>query len=395
METTPLLRTTCIACSLLVSQAALAQNDVTLWGFLDDGLAYVDHSAPASNVVGKKVFRVASSSESRWGLAGREDLGGGSQALFQLESGFNIDTGVQSQGGRLFGRQAILGLQNPRIGKLTLGRDYDFGAEYVGFLASSKQWAGGIGSHVGDSDNLYNSFRLNNVVKYSTPDIFGLVLGGAYAFSEQPSGPAGTGFANDRAYTFGGRYQNGSWIAAASYLQVDQPAAGNTGGSNPSGAVSGDYVNIRNIFYGPVTKQRIATAGTNYAQGPFTAGFVYSWVGLDYADRTSLRLSNYELGGRFKFVPQWQASLAFIYTDGYGEGGNSLGKFAVGNRPRWEQINFGLEYTMSKRTSLYGIVVWQKAIGDATQAAIYNSGGLSGSANRSQLYTTIGMRTRF
>lgn len=390
-----MLRQTCIACSLLVSQAALAQSSVTLWGFLDDGLAYVNHSAPTGTVVGQKIYRVASSSESRWGLNGREDLGGGTQALLQLESGFNINNGGLSQGGRLFGRQSILGLQNPRFGKLVLGRDYDFGAEYVGALASSKQWAGGVGSHVGDSDNLYNSFRLNNTVKYSTPDIAGLVLGGGYAFSEQASGGTGTGFTNDRAYTFGARYQNGPWIAAAAYLQVDQPAAGNTGGSNPTGAVSGDYVNLRNIFYGPVAKQQVATAGANYTQGAFTTGFISSWVRLNYGDRTALRLMNYELNGRYKFAPQWQASVAFIYTDGQGEGGNSLGKFAVGNRPKWEQINLGVEYTLSNRTSLYGITVWQKALGDATQAAIYNAGGLSGSADRSQLYTTIGMRTKF
>ncbi len=36
-------------------------------------------------------------SPSRWGLRGTEDLGGGKQAIFALESGFSLDTGVSTQ----------------------------------------------------------------------------------------------------------------------------------------------------------------------------------------------------------------------------------------------------------------------------------------------------------
>jgi GBP family porin len=298
-----------LACGTLFCHVALAQSSVTLYGLLDDGIVYVNHSSPTAGVPARKVFQMASSSESRWGFTGREDLGGGTQALFQLENGFNINSGALSEGGRLFGRQAIVGLQNPHMGQLTMGRDYDFGADYVGSLVSSKQWSGGMGAHVGDADNLYNSFRLNNTVKYTTPDVKGLVVGGAYAFSNQASSVGGAGFANDRAYTFGARYQNGPLVAAASYLQVDKPTAGNTGGNNPSGAVAGDYVNLRNIFYGPVTRQQVAASGANYTAGPFTAGLIYSWVKLSYADQTSLRLSNYEANGGYRFTPDWQETL--------------------------------------------------------------------------------------
>lgn len=390
-----MLRPISIACGALLCQAAFAQSNVTLYGLVDDGMVYVNHSAPTSTAKGQKVFQMASSSESRWGLTGKEDLGGGTRAIFQLENGFNINSGALSEGGRLFGRQAIVGLDNANAGRLTMGRDYDFGAEYVGPLTSSKQWAGGMGAHVGDSDNFYNAFRLNNTVKYTTPNIKGVVLGGAYAFSNQASSSGGTGFANDRAYTFGAKYRNGSIAAAASYLSVNQPAAGNTGGSNTSGAVAGDYVNLRNIFYGPVTRQQVAAGGVNYIRGFFEAGFVYSWVELNYADRTSLRLSNYEVNTSYRFSPAWQVGAALIYTDGHANGGDSLGKFAIGNRPKWEQANVGLVYSLSKRSELYGLVVWQKAIGDATQAAIFNAGGVSGSTSRSQLAAALGMRIRF
>src|SRR5262249_39952175 len=61
---------------------------------------------------------------SRWGLRGTEDLGGGLKGLFVLESGFNLDTGTMQQSGRLFGRQAYVGLQKSGIGMLSLGRQY-------------------------------------------------------------------------------------------------------------------------------------------------------------------------------------------------------------------------------------------------------------------------------
>lgn len=49
---------------------------------------------------------------SRWGVKGTEDLGGGVKTLFQLENGFDVDTGRAFQGGLLFGRQAYMGLSS-------------------------------------------------------------------------------------------------------------------------------------------------------------------------------------------------------------------------------------------------------------------------------------------
>lgn len=395
MKTKKTIRAVSTAGAALFCQAAFAQGSVTLYGVVDDGIAYVDHAAAKPTVTGRHVFAMASANESRWGLRGREDLGGGTSAIFVLENGFSVNSGTLGEGSRLFGRQAFVGLGNARAGQLTLGRQYDFGVDYVAPLASSKQWAGQFGTHVGDADNFYNSFRLNNSVKYTTSDIGGFVFGGAYAFSNQASGAPGTGFANNRAYTLGARYQNGPLVAAASYLQLDHPVAGNVGGSNTSGAVAGDYSNLRNIFYGAVDRQRVAAGGAAYSLGSFTAGFVYSWVKFDYADTSSLRLSNYELNGRYRISPALLVGAALVYTDGHAGGGASLGSFAVGNRPRWEQVNLGLDYSLSKRTDLYAIAVWQNASADARQAAIFNAGGLSGSNSRRQIAVALGARTRF
>ncbi|MCS6766965.1 MAG: porin [Candidatus Protistobacter heckmanni] len=63
-------------------------------------------------------------SGSRFGPRGSEDLGGGTKAIFTLESGFNLGSGASEQGGRLFGRQAFVGVDS-RSGALTLGRQYN------------------------------------------------------------------------------------------------------------------------------------------------------------------------------------------------------------------------------------------------------------------------------
>ncbi|MBF9264389.1 porin [Acidovorax cattleyae] len=47
---------------------------------------------------------------SRFGLRGREDLGGGLHAVFNLETGLNLDTGTQANATKFFDRATIVGL---------------------------------------------------------------------------------------------------------------------------------------------------------------------------------------------------------------------------------------------------------------------------------------------
>jgi general bacterial porin, GBP family len=100
-----MLRPIFIKCGTHFCQAARAQSSVTLYGFLDDGIVYVNHSA--SDVAGRKIFQMASSSESQWGLSGCENLGGGTQPLFQLENGFNSSGGALGEGTDYWGGKSL------------------------------------------------------------------------------------------------------------------------------------------------------------------------------------------------------------------------------------------------------------------------------------------------
>src|SRR5260370_40867418 len=85
--------------------AARAQSSVSLYGLIDAGLGFVKTNSGNQYGMGN-----GSLNGDRWGLKGSEDLGGGLQALFQIESGFDVGTGQLQQGNREFGRQAFVGV---------------------------------------------------------------------------------------------------------------------------------------------------------------------------------------------------------------------------------------------------------------------------------------------
>src|SRR5580700_10414243 len=98
-----------ILCGLVAVTATAsvsAQSNVTLYGIVDNGLQY-ETGLPKGNVFGAQSGGWA---QSRFGLKGAEDLGGGTQAIFQLESGFNSANGAQQFTNAEFGRQAWVGM---------------------------------------------------------------------------------------------------------------------------------------------------------------------------------------------------------------------------------------------------------------------------------------------
>ena len=108
--------------ALLVAASGFtyAQSSVTLYGIVDTGLSYYNHATShGGSEVG--VPTLTGEVPSRWGLKGIEDLGGGYKTFFVLESGFQPGTGLLNYGGRLFGRQANVGVSSD-YGSLTLGR---------------------------------------------------------------------------------------------------------------------------------------------------------------------------------------------------------------------------------------------------------------------------------
>jgi predicted porin len=168
--------------------AATAQTSVQIYGIVDSGLARMTNANNAGDSV-TKVPSLTSSFPSRIGFRGTEDLGGGLQAFFVLENGLAMDTGIQQQGGRLFGRAANVGLKGA-WGTLTLGRQQNM--TYISGLKTDV-----LGPHlfaIGSIDPYLPNARSDNAIGYMG-NFGGFVLGATYSFGRDASaagGPAAT-----------------------------------------------------------------------------------------------------------------------------------------------------------------------------------------------------------
>src|SRR5580704_13296374 len=246
--------------------AAHAQSSVTLYGLIDAGITYTNNQGGHSN------WQETSGTVngSRWGLRGSEDLGGGLKAIFTLENGFNIANGNLGQNSRLFGRQAFVGLSSSQYGAVTLGRQYDSVVDYVGPLAATgSQFGGTIAAHPFDNDNLDNTLRINNSVKYTSANYGGFTFGGLYGFSNTADG-----FSNNRAYSFGASYNYGGLNVGAGYLQLNNDV------NNLAMASASDPGAVTGTFTFAAGRQRTFGGGASYTFGPATAGIVYTQTNL-------------------------------------------------------------------------------------------------------------------
>lgn len=375
---------------------AHAQSSVTLYGIVDAGIAYTN------NVNGKHNFFATSGnlSGSRWGLRGTEDLGGGLKAVFVLESGFNVFNGTLGQGGDAFGRQAYVGLSSGRFGTITLGRQYDSVVDYTGPFEVGDQWGSYFSAHPADLDNMNNTNRVNNAIKFTSANYEGFTFGGLYSFG----GQAGE-FNRNQIWSLGAGYSNGPLQLGVGYLNVKDPNYsfwGNNANSHTAATtpLASNFPNSRVIsgFASAHTLQVIAVGGA-YTFGAATFGATYSntqykdvgsekGAGLNPVGYTggSGKFHNAEVNFKYQFTPALLVGAAYDYTKGYGL-----------SDATYQQGSIGVDYYLSKTTDIYVDGVYQHASGtDSTQhAAVANINQLSPSSTSNQVAALVGIRHKF
>jgi len=357
------MKKTLLAAALVVGFAGVAQAEtsVTLYGILDGGIGYQKVDGPAyyrqtprnyTDYEAKKTGLINGvQSGNRWGLKGVEDLGDGLSVVFQLESGFDLGTGNSAQGGRLFGRQATVGLAGDSWGRLDLGRQTNIASKYLPGIVDP--FGGGFGqANVGTSFSSANTMRWDNMVMYQTPNFSGFQLGVGYSFSVA----GGQGWDIDGAnpnpadmdgkgITAGLRYANGPIGLAATYdqIKVDDDGFGNEVKFkewNIGGAYDFEVVKVSGAF--GQTKDGWFAGGSF---GPLPQG---TFVGVD-----GLKVNSYLLGlsapvGNGKVLASWQVADPTDAPSGTG---------------RWEDTqiySLGYTYNLSKRTNLYAIGSYAK-----------------------------------
>jgi predicted porin len=375
----------CTALLALASCNAAAQSSVTLYGLIEDGIDYINNSGGHS-LYAMRDGAFTGLYGSRWGLLMQEDLGGSLKAVARLENGFNITNGKLGQGGLEFGRQAYVGLSDGNLGTVTLGRQYDSVIDYLQFASTNAQW-GGIATHASDIDNLGNSYRVNNAVKYTSQDLGPFKFGGLYGFSNS-SGPGSVG--TTAVWSAGANFTYRDLKLGAAYFFAKQPAQQFVDGhymANTTGAdigASGPWSYVGN----PKNVQTIGAGGT-YLIGKTTLGALFTRVKFEDANGTTgdVRFDDYDVSVSYAATPALRLGIAYLYTVGHIDYAAQTAKY--------HRIALGSYYSLSKRTSVYGVVVAQQSAGDAKGAVLYQGTGGSISTTNRQIGVRAAIIHRF
>ncbi|RXV69458.1 porin [Burkholderia stabilis] len=367
--------------------AAHAQSSVTLYGVIDTSIAYVH----GNNGQGINSWQMLSGNlqGSRFGLKGAEDLGGGLKAIFQLENGFDPGTGHLNQGGRMFGRQAFVGLDSKQYGTLTLGRQYDPVVDLVQAVTADNYF-GSTFATPGDVDNNDNSLRVSNAIKYTSPVFAGLQVEGMYALGGV-AGKTGSG----QTWSVAAAYNNGPIGVAAGYFYANNPT--------PSAGVRNNWTSTTsdNIVDGPINAGyvsaksiAIAQVAGQYVIGPVTLGLGYS--NSQYKPDASSGFGSTEKYNTGRAFATYQVTPPLLLGLGY-----SYTKASGNTDAKYHQVSLGGDYSLSKRTDVYLVGAYQHASGtqlnaDGTTSAAQASIGSYGFAGtKSQEMVALGLRHKF
>ena len=305
-----------------ISGGAAAQTSVSVYGVMDIGIARRDDSNPAGKTVS---MESGQQSGSRLGFKGREDLGGGMAAQFVLESGINLDTGTSGQGGRLFGRQAYVGLDG-NFGGVKLGRQqtvlYTALDKIDPFhinLAGNSQKVFGYGTYAADP-----FLRTDNTIAYSTPELAGLNGTLSYSLGEQ----AGD-YSAKRSTGLGLSYAKGPLNLQLAYLKSNTVAApagfGDAVGDNRALLVGGTYdfglatahlgyaENRLGSIAGGKGRDRNLLAGVTVPAGA-AGSVIASFIRNELTDLADGRSDQYALGYSHKLSKRTNVYTSVSYT---------------------------------------------------------------------------------
>ncbi len=380
-----------------IAGAAQAQSSVTIYGIVDTGVVYTSKALTSTGGTGSK-FSVNSGviQGSRLGFKGVEDLGGGLKALFQLEAGFNNDTGALNGQDKnttnLFRRKSVVGLGG-NFGSVLLGRQTDI-------LDDVSQWTsvqdfGGVTGSVGHNFNRLEGTRTNNSIRYNTPDLSGFTASAIYGFGE-----AAGQTSNGQSFGLGGQYANGPLGLFAAYYQSKLGTPGGTNASDTSILGNTSFAGHGNAgdtalktfslgasyqagparLYGnwSRTKQPLAYTSTlgatgNLQPGSFTVGSF-----------NNTKADIFELGVNYAVTAPLHLLASVQYNKlTFADAGSAKGKLT--------QFNLGTDYFLSKRTDLYAFVSNLRAK-DAVNPGVYGD-SLGNTGN--QTAVAVGIRHKF
>jgi predicted porin len=330
---------------LLAAPLAQAQTaNVTLYGRVNLDMEFVN--GRKANNTNPNIYRVSSNS-SRFGLRGTESLGGGLNAIWQMENG---SVNMTNGGGNLGGRDSFIGLSGS-WGTFKMGRflaPYDdihgiFGNDSTystSILSTASLWAQGF---AGQPESGGFDDRLQKSIRYDTPAMSGFRI--AAQFATNAGAPASN--SNNQSYFVG--YRNGPLNIGAAYEL---------------------HHNIRGTATAPLTDHAFSVAGL-YQFSQFNIAAVYEKLDYDVTPTTNLKRdfwgvsSHINVGANGKVFLFWGTA-----SDGKGSAVDTpapivtpagittsnvsrVAGLAKGDNTGSNQWEISYAYDLSKRTKVY------------------------------------------
>lgn len=348
-----------LSCASVVSLAfvapALAQSSVTVYGLLDLGVNYTDNKDGGS----LRELRSGNTYTSRLGFRGREDMGDGLNAIFNLESGIAVDTGSPSSATQFFNRQSWVGLSKQGVGQVTLGLQLPTisdvfvpwaNASYFGTQAAALDGAAApAGSPAARFNNMIGGTRVMNSIKATSASFGGFKLG-AMAVASEGSTTSGS------MQSLGLSYTIGSVDAGLAYHQVKCP--GDCSATKRKDEIVGIGAAWRFVPGGLLGSFYTREKNAKNVKG--ADANVFSLLALYPIDLWTLMAGYQKLDDRTSVDQDTQ------------------------------QFNLGVKYSLSKRTELYTLYSSQR-VDHAGKAGMYSEL----SSNNKQSQFNVGLRHSF
>jgi predicted porin len=331
-----------------IAGSACAQSNVTIYGIVDAGLLYTNNQ-PTGNGTGSATGMISGGlSPTIIGFKGSEDLGGGLKVGFALEDDFWTTTGNGGIFGGLFARQANVSLSSG-VGTLTLGRQYS--PAVLAFAATDprglKETFSGLESwaliqgpnNTNSTIDVFISNAISASAKFGDVNVAALYSLG---------GTAGSTSSNS-VFAVGATY-SGPLTVSASYQQDDyaNPAGGLTGTATQKYSVGGGYT------FGD------ATVKLNYLDNKNKS---------PATDKEVQHFEIFGLGLDYRTAANNTATLAYYHSKDKDLADSDSDTWIVSD-----------EYSLSKRTTLYGLIAGVNAKKN------YDGGAAFGAANTSTAY---------
>lgn len=342
---------------LVATLPAAAFADVTIYGKIKGGVEYVDNGSTKQTNIDDLGSRI--------GFKGKEDLGNGLKAIWQVETGFGIDgqSRTGSSSGTFASRNSFVGLQSD-LGTLRLGNVSNFLDSDMGIVDSWEYGSDALGLGVFTRDGT----RLKNSIRYDLPSIAGFSAALQYGTKEDKS-------ANTQAREtaiVGLGYENSGFFGKYAYIHESKAqSAANvivdtaTGKATVSDKAGAGQVSLGSFVNSTSNDKHRLEVGYNANNLLVAFGYQQQKGGLDIVGGTwanavinGLVASDLNNVGQNDKYKTREYSLTAAYTLGaftpkftYAHGDKvELGGKKLGNSG-YNQYVLGVDYAISKRTT--------------------------------------------